>query len=49
MEPMNVGVMVVGVVLIALSVFLVVQDQRKRERNKKLAALREKATRYSDR
>ena len=48
MEPMNVGVMVVGVVLIALSVFLVVQDQRKRERNKKPAARREKATRYSD-
>jgi preprotein translocase subunit YajC len=49
MEPMNIGVLVVGVVLIVLSVFLVVRDQRKRERNKKLAALREKATRYSDR
>ena len=48
MEPMNIGVLVVGVILIALSVFLVVRDQRKRERNKKLAARREKATRYSD-
>ena len=48
MEPMNIGVLVVGVILIALSVFLVVRDQRKRERNKKLAARREKAARYSD-
>ena len=48
MEPMNIGVLVVGVVLIALSVFLVVRDQRKRTHNKKLAARREKATRYSD-
>ena len=48
MEPMNVGVLVVGVILIALSVFLVVRDQRKRTYNEKLAARREKATRYSD-
>ena len=48
MEPMNIGVLVVGVILIALSVFLVVRDQRKRTYNEKLAARREKATRYSD-